>query len=220
MIGVGPDGLLDATAARRAGFVMDLRSRGVRNRQVLVAMELVPRAAFVAEELQEFAYADRALPIACGQTIEKPSVMGRILEALAVEPGQRVLEIGTGTGWTAAILAQMGATVVSLERYRTLAADARERLAALGVTSVEILHRDGLRWPTDRFHRVLVHGSVSEVPRSLREAVLPGGVLVVPVGAETGAQDIRRIVGGPGGAETSLGPMRTIPLVPGLARTL
>jgi protein-L-isoaspartate(D-aspartate) O-methyltransferase len=220
VIVLGAAGELQPQAGLRGGVVVARRSRGVRDRNVLAAMELVPREAFVREDLREFAYADRALPIDCGQIIDKPSIAGRMLEALAVERGNRVLEIGTGTGWTAAVLSRLGAEVVTMERYATLASAARERLAALGVTNVQVLHRDGLRWPTDRYHRVIVHGSVPEVTRALREAVLPGGIMVVPVGPGEGVQDLRKIVAALPPVETILRQVRLVPLENGVARVL
>jgi protein-L-isoaspartate(D-aspartate) O-methyltransferase len=210
-------------ASRRAGYVMELRRRGVQERRVLAALERVPRDRFVPEELSEFAYADRALPIPCGQTIDRPSFAGRVLAALAIESGHRVLEIGTGSGWLTAALALLGDQVLSLERYRTLAETARARLAALSLDAVEIRCADGLGdlSACGVFDRIVSTAAVAEVPKGWRDALRPGGVLVVPVGRGGGGQDLMHFARGPlGVSETRIGPARCVHLTSGIARAL
>lgn len=206
--------------ASRAGFVLELRRSGVRDHRVLTAMELVPRRPFVPEELAEFAYADRALPIACGQTLERPSVAAKLLTCLGLKPGERVLEIGTGTGWTTAVLARLGGEVVSLERYAPLARAARLRLAELDLARHPIRHADGLGAPQEtRFHRILAIGAVEEVPRAWLAMLARDGAIVVAVGPAEGPQRLMRVTRTASGvSEDDLGPIRLVPLTPGLGR--
>lgn len=206
--------------ARRAGYVMDLRRAGVQDRRILSAMERVPRHLFVPQDLVEFAYADRALPIACGQMIDRPSLAGRILGALAVEPGLQVLEVGTGSGWTAAVLALLGARVLSVERYPALATAALERLAALKLSDVTVEVGDGcgVAWPEASFDRIVATGSVTSVPAGWRRALKAGGLIVVPVGPGDQLQTLTHVARSPiGDLESSIGPIRAVPLDSGPA---
>src|SRR3954469_18526854 len=127
----------------RMEFLLTLRRRGISDKAVLRAMDEVPRQHFVERELVESSYADQALPIACGQTISQPYVVAYMTEQLNVRPHHRVLEIGTGSGYQAAVLSRLARAVVSIERYRTLADQARERLHALGYNNVEVIAGDG-----------------------------------------------------------------------------
>src|SRR4249920_1723433 len=136
-------------------FQLALRRRGISDQAVLRAMDEVPREHFVAAELVDSAYADQALPIACGQTISQPYVVAYMTEQLEVEPNHRVLEVGTGSGYQAAVLSRLAREVVSIERYRTLADQARERLRSLGYDNVDVVVGDGFagvpgRAPYDR----------------------------------------------------------------------
>ncbi|MEX2036969.1 MAG: rRNA adenine N-6-methyltransferase family protein, partial [Xanthobacteraceae bacterium] len=129
---------------QRMEFMLMLRRRGVTNQAVLRAMDEVPREHFVEQRFAEAAYTDYALPIACGQTISQPYVVAVMTEALDVRPNHRVLEVGTGSGYQAAVLSRLAREVVTLERYRTLAEAARARLKTLGYSNVEVLLGDGL----------------------------------------------------------------------------
>src|SRR5271170_6063697 len=133
-----------AADVERMGFQLALRRRGISDQAVLRAMDEVPREYFVAAEFTDSAYADQALPIACGQTISQPYVVAYMTEKLELEPRHRVLEIGTGSGYQAAVLSRIVREVVSIERYRTLADAARDRLKTLGYANVIILTGDGL----------------------------------------------------------------------------
>ena len=127
----------------RMEFLLTLRRRGIVDQAVLRAMDDVPRERFVETDYTEAAYADQALPIACGQTISQPYVVAYMTEQLAVSPNHRVLEVGTGSGYQAAVLSRLAHEVVSIERYRTLAEMARERLKSLGYDNVEVVTGDG-----------------------------------------------------------------------------
>jgi protein-L-isoaspartate(D-aspartate) O-methyltransferase len=175
-------------AARRAAMVDgQLRARGIADERVLAAMDAVPREAFLPEGRADLAYVDAALPIEGGQTISQPYIVARMTELLATEPGQRVLEIGTGSGYQAAILAAMGCRVVSIERLPELADAARRRLGTLGLAeSVEIRVGDGTLGDPEGapYPGIIVTAAAPRVPEALREQLDPdGGRLVVPVGS-------------------------------------
>ncbi len=213
-----------ADNVERMEFQLALRRRGISDQAVLRAMDEVPREYFVAPGFIESAYADQALPIACGQTISQPFVVAYMTEKLEVEPQHRVLEIGTGTGYQAAILARLAREVVSIERYRTLADAARERLKTLGYANVTIRAGDGMAGAPDLapFDRILVTAAAEEVPEALVAQLAEGGKMVLPVGPRHDAQYIVKLTKQPGGALTreELIAVRFVPLLPGQAREL
>jgi protein-L-isoaspartate(D-aspartate) O-methyltransferase len=205
-------------------FQLGLRRRGISDQGVLRAMDEVPREYFVAAGFAESAYADQALPIACGQTISQPFVVAYMTEKLEVEPQHRVLEVGTGTGYQAAVLARLARDVVSIERYRTLADAARERLRTLGYTNVTIRAGDGMAGAPDLapFDRIMVTAAAEEVPQALVDQLAEGGKMVLPVGPRHDAQYIVKLTKQSGGALTreELIAVRFVPLLPGQAREL
>ncbi len=213
-----------ADDVERMEFQLALRRRGISDKAVLRAMDEVPREYFVASGFAESAYADQALPIACGQTISQPFVVAYMTEKLEVEPQHRVLEVGTGTGYQAAILARLAREVVSIERYRTLADAARERLRTLGYTNVTIRAGDGMAGAPDLapFDRIMVTAAAEEVPEALITQLAEGGKMVLPVGPRHDAQYIIKLTKQPGGALTreELIAVRFVPLLPGQAREL
>ena len=213
----------DARAEERMRFVLGLRRRGIRDPRVLRALELVPREQFVEPDQRELAYADRALPISCGQTISQPYVVASMTEALSVEPQHKVLEIGTGSGYQAAILAHLAESVVSIERYRTLADTARERLAALGLSNVTVIAGDGANGAPEHapFDRIIVTAAAPEVPPALFQQLADGGVLVAPIGAARGVQSLIRFEKhGDKIEQRDFMAVRFVPLVPGRAAAL
>jgi protein-L-isoaspartate(D-aspartate) O-methyltransferase len=181
---VPPEG--DAVAKARAEMVRgQLERRGIRDGRVLEAMATIPRESFVPDTPARAAYDDRALPIERGQTISQPYIVARMTELLGVEPGDLILEIGTGSGYQAAVLARLGARVVTIERHETLARGAVETLAALGVEGVEVRVGDGSSGdpagaPWDG---IIVTAAAPEIPATLREQLAIGGRLVIPVGS-------------------------------------
>ena len=194
-----------------------LRARGIRDERVLGAMASLPRERFVPEQRRAIAYADEALPIPAGQTISQPWIVARMTELLAPRVGDRVLDIGTGSGYQAAILAQLGARVVSIERQPELAESARARLAELGFgDQVEVRLGDGsLGDPTGApWDGILVAAAAPAIPASLREQLSPeGGRLVIPVG-NRGRQDLLLVVRhGDTWKERNDGPVVFVPLV-------
>src|SRR6478609_9170496 len=166
-------------------FLLTLRRRGIADKAVLRAMDEVPRERFVDANFVESAYADQALPIECGQTISQPFVVAYMTEQLGVQKPHRVLEIGTGSGYQAAVLAKLCREVVSIERYRTLADSARKRLQKLGYGNVEVILGDGYDIPENlgSFDRIIVTAAMEQIPEKLLERLHPGGVLIAPVGA-------------------------------------
>lgn len=204
-------------------FLLSLRRHGITDAAVLRAMDEVPREHFVSRENAEVAYADQALPIACGQTISQPYVVAYMTERLAVRPEHKVLEIGTGSGYQAAVLSRLAREVVTIERYRTLADDARERLGRLGFGNIEVLTGDGLRGAPDLapFDRIMVTAAAEQVPEALVDQLADDGIMVLPLGPHHGAQVIVSLTKTKQGIERQdLIAVRFVPLLPGKAREL
>ncbi|OYX11958.1 MAG: protein-L-isoaspartate O-methyltransferase [Rhizobiales bacterium 32-66-8] len=213
----------EAEKKERISFVMALRQRGIQDLAVLRAMELVPRALFVDPSFRQFAYNDVALPIACGQTMSQPSVVARMTEALDVLAQHQVLEIGTGSGYQAAVLSHLASDVVTLDRYRALVNEAQTRFEVLGLRNVTALVADGRTGFPARapFDRILITAATPEVPQALADQLRVAGILVAPIGSANEVQMLTRFVKGPAGLVASpLMPVRFVPLVPGAAATL
>jgi protein-L-isoaspartate(D-aspartate) O-methyltransferase len=192
-----------------------LRARDIVDENVLRAMEHVPRELFVPEPERRRAYDDAALPIGDGQTISQPYMVARICEALEVRPGQKVLDVGTGSGYQAAVLAELGAEVVTIERIRELGQQARRNLAAAGYEGVEVRVGDGTLGVPDRapFDGIAVAAAAPSLPETLYEQLRRGGRLVVPVGGPR-AQRLEVVVRSPEGpAVVHSVPCRFVPLV-------
>jgi protein-L-isoaspartate(D-aspartate) O-methyltransferase len=204
-------------------FLLGLRRRGISDPAVLRAMDEVPREHFVENPFIESAYADQALPIACGQTISQPYVVAFMTEHLAVQPSHRVLEVGTGSGYQAAILSRLAREVVSVERYRTLAETARARLRTLGYDNVDVRVGDGLAGMPDRapYDRIIVTAAAETIPDALVGELAEGGVMVLPLGPHAGPQQLIKLTKGEQGIkqDTLIG-VRFVPLLPGTAREL
>ncbi len=173
-------------------MLAQLCERGIKSTRVLAAMDRVPREQFVPSEEQALSYADRALPIDCSQTISQPYIVALMTEALELSGNERVLEIGTGSGYQAAILAELAAHVVSIERHSELARHAEQTLAALGYDNVTLVVGDGtLGWPElAPYDRILVAAAAGHVPQALADQLAEGGILVIPVGTPSG-QDLQ-----------------------------
>jgi protein-L-isoaspartate(D-aspartate) O-methyltransferase len=204
-------------------FQLTLRRRGISDQAVLRAMEEVRREAFVEPEDQAAAYADTALPIACGQTISQPFVVAYMTEQLQVKHHHRVLEIGTGSGYQAAILSRLAADVVTLERFRFLAERASKRLSEFGCGNVEVLVGDGFDVPDSagQFDRILVTAALDQIPEDLTRRLEPDGILVAPVGPQTGSQTLVKLRKTAQGLErTELIGVRFVPALPGIAREM
>lgn len=208
---------------QRAELLLALRKRGMRDRLVMRALEQVPRERFVEPVFRPMAWNDQALPIDCGQTISQPTVIALMTEALELGPSHSVLEVGTGSGYHAAILGHIAGHVVTLERFRTLADAAARRLAALGLDNVEVFIADGRLGYRERapFDRIVLEAAVEEVPPALFEQLAPDGILVAPVGPPEGTQVLMRYRRRPEGLEArELGLVRFVPMLPGVASVL
>ena len=207
----------DLAARREAMVARQLAARGIHDQRVLAAMREVPRDEFVPAELVEFAYEDSALPIAEDQTISQPYVVALMCEALELSPGDRVLEIGAGSGYSAAVLSRLAAEVHTVDRHETLVVSARRRLAQLGFHNVEVIHADGtLGWPIGApYDAMVVAAGGPEVPAALVSQLAEGGRLVIPVGPTPREQTLLRIRKLPGGelGREDLGPVRFVPLI-------
>ena len=204
-------------------FQLSLRRRGISDQAVLRAMEEIPRDLFVEAADRAHAYRDSALGIACGQTISQPFVVAYMTEQLQLQQNHRVLEIGTGSGYQAAILSRLCGHVLTIERYRTLADRARGRLAKLGCDNVEVMLGDGFDVPADagNFDRIIVTAAMEQIPDALAQRLEPGGVLIAPVGPHHGTQTLVRLVRTDAGFERKqLVDVRFVPALPGIAREL
>jgi protein-L-isoaspartate(D-aspartate) O-methyltransferase len=173
-----------------------IAGRGVHSPLVLDAMRSVPREAFLPENLREFAYEDAPLPISEGQTISQPYIVALMTEALALEGGEKVLEIGTGSGYAAAVLSRIARDVYTVERIGQLAEKAAAALADLGYVNVHVLHADGTRGWTDHapYDAIVVAAGGPEVPESLKAQLKIGGRLVIPVGVDRRVQELVRVI--------------------------
>jgi protein-L-isoaspartate(D-aspartate) O-methyltransferase len=208
----------------RMEFQLSLRRRGISDQTVLRAMEEVPRENFVGPGFVDSAYADQALPIECGQTISQPFVVAYMTEQLEVGPQHRVLEIGTGSGYQAAVLSRLAREVVTVERYRTLADTARTRLRALGCTNVTVRVGDGMAGAPDLapFDRIMVTAAAEDIPEALVAQLTEPGRMVLPVGPRHDAQYLIKLTKHRGDQLTreELIAVRFVPLLPGQAREL
>jgi protein-L-isoaspartate(D-aspartate) O-methyltransferase len=212
-----------AADVERMEFQLALRRRGISDQAVLRGMDEVPREHFVSADLVDNAYADQALPIACGQTISQPYVVAYMTEQLDVERQHHVLEVGTGSGYQTAVLSRLARDVVSVERYRTLADTARERLRTLGFTNVAIVAGDGFAGVPAQapFDRIMVTAAAEEAPEALVAQLAEGGKMVLPLGPRDGTQHLVKLTKTAQGlSRQSLIAVRFVPLLPGQAREL
>ncbi|MFC5068284.1 protein-L-isoaspartate(D-aspartate) O-methyltransferase [Flaviflagellibacter deserti] len=210
-------------AEQRAAFLLFLRKRGIRDTRVMRAMETVPRSLFVPTQIVEHAYSDRALPIACGQTISQPYLVAYMTEQLDVKDRHKVLEIGMGSGFQTAVLARLGRRIYTIDRYRTLVQDAENRLNALRITNVTSMVADGAAgWPAQApFDRIMVTAAAESVPQTLVDQLADDGVMIIPVGPQGTDQRLLRITKIEGEVETrDLMRVRFVPMVAGRAVSL
>ncbi len=215
-----------AESEERAQFTLAMRARGINDLKLLRALERAPRALFMPPRFADISARDIALPIGCGQTSPPPSIVAAMIAALNVQPAHHVCEIGTGTGYCAALLAQLANNVVSLEQFQTLALEASARIKAFGLANVTVHWADGFEHHIsgDRYDRVIVHGLIEPPAEAFRRLIRPGGVLVAVVaGPDRGEQHIVRLTDATSGAgdAADMGPAHAMrPLERGLARAL
>jgi protein-L-isoaspartate(D-aspartate) O-methyltransferase len=207
----------------RMEFLLTLRRRGISDQGVLRAMDEVPRDRFVEASFLDSAYADQALPIACGQTISQPYVVAYMTEQLVVRSHHRVLEVGTGSGYQAAVLSRLAREVVSVERYRTLADVARERLQSLGYNNVEIVAGDGFAGVPGRapYDRIIITAAAETLPQSLLDQLAEDGIMILPLGSHEGSQHLIKLTKSETGTRReNLIAVRFVPMLPGQAEEL
>jgi protein-L-isoaspartate(D-aspartate) O-methyltransferase len=194
-----------------------LKARGIADQRIFDAFRTVPREAFLSPAYAHLAYGDHPLPIEAGQTISQPYMVALMIEAATIRPGDRVLEVGAGSGYAAAVIGRIAAKVVAVERQHELVEIARERLARLGTANVEIVEGDGtLGWPTKApYDAILAAASGSHIPEPLIDQLAPGGRLVMPLGGPQGVQNLIKLTKrGDGTLEQSgLGAVRFVPLI-------
>lgn len=204
--------------ARKIRLIMELRRSGVTDTDVLAAMERVPREAFVPEPFADRSYDSRTLPIGCGQTLSSPQVVALMTQALSPTRRSKVLEIGTGSGYQAAVLARLARRVYTIERHKALLANAEARFHRMRLHNVTTRHGDGsVGWPEQApFDRILLTAAAEKVPARIAAQLVQGGILVLPMGTPRDGQRLMRLERRDGGWHADdLGPVRFVPLVAG-----
>jgi protein-L-isoaspartate(D-aspartate) O-methyltransferase len=217
------DGSNDEKRIRIADLILRLRRAGVTDQKVVAAIESVPRELFVPNESQPVAYSERALPIDCGQTISAPVIVGLMTAALDVGDRDRILEIGTGSGYQAAVLARLVRRVYTMDRFRTLVETAESRWRTLRLANITSITGDGTKgWPEQApFDGIVVTAAGDAVPDAVLRQVRVGGVIVMPIGPVDGVQKLTRLVRREDGFdERILADVRFVPLIPGRAERL
>jgi protein-L-isoaspartate(D-aspartate) O-methyltransferase len=207
-----------ASAQDQIGLIMQLRRRGIRDTNVLRAIERVPRELFVDPAFADHAYQDIALPIECGQTISQPYVVAYMTEQLGLDPRHKVLEVGTGSGYQAAVLSHLCRRLYTVERWRELQKAAERRFGELNITNITTIIGDGwLGWPPQApFDRIIVTAAAREAPGKLVEQLKVGGRMIIPLGESRDAQQLVAIDKTDAGiTEKTLLPVRFVPLVQG-----
>lgn len=208
-------------AERKMQFLFALRSKGVTDGRVLSAMETIDRGPFVKGIFADRAYEDMPLPIACGQTISQPSVVGLMTQALRVTPRDKVLEVGTGSGYQAAILSRLARRVYTVDRHGRLVREAQSLFEKMNLTNITALTADGSYGLPDQapFDRIIVTAAAEDPPGTLMEQLKPGGIMVVPVGQSDTVQHLIVVTRTDAGFEyDELRPVRFVPLLEGLGK--
>ncbi len=203
-------------AARKIRMIMELRSSGITDTRVLAAVERVPRELFVPAPFQDQAYENVALPIGHGQTLSRPAVVARMTEALEPDKRMKILEIGTGSGYQTAILAQLCRRVYTIERQRALLAEAERRFAALGLRNITANLGDGSHgWPAQApLDRIIVTAAAAALPEALLHQLKLGGIMVLPLGGRHGEQRLLQVRRLREGCETKdMGSVRFVPMI-------
>jgi protein-L-isoaspartate(D-aspartate) O-methyltransferase len=214
-----PGGPPETDAERKMRFLFGLRSKGVTDARVLTAMERVDRGLFVRGHFADRAYDDMPLPIACGQTISQPSVVGLMTQALHVQPRDTVLEVGTGSGYQAAILAHLARRIYTVDRHRRLVRESQSVFQELGLVNITAFVADGSHGLPDQapFDRIIVTAAAEDPPGPLLAQLKVGGIMVVPVGQSDTVQSLIKVTRGQTGYDyEELRTVRFVPLIEGL----
>lgn len=209
--------MTDFAAEREAMVERQIAGRGISDPAILKAFRAVPREEFLSAEYADLAYGDHPLPIEAGQTISQPYIVALMIDAAAIGPGDRVLEVGAGSGYAAAVISRIAAKVFAIERQKQLVELARERIRHLGYDNVEIVEGDGTRGLADEapFDAILAAASGSHVPKPLLDQLAPGGRLVMPVGGAGDIQKLVKVTVGPAGKQVleDICAVRFVPLI-------
>ncbi|PBB69226.1 protein-L-isoaspartate(D-aspartate) O-methyltransferase [Mesorhizobium sp. WSM4312] len=178
-----------------AAFLLRLRGRGTVPKALIAAFEATPRRGFLAAHFHQLAWSDRMLPIECGEAIEGADMQAAVIAALAIEAGNRVLEIGTGSGYTAAVMSRLAARMVTIDRYKTLVEQARQRFEALGIGNIIVRQADGSGGlPAEGpFDRIVAWAAFDSLPRFLLDQLSSGGIVIAPIGPEEGEQVLAKL---------------------------
>ena len=209
--------MADFASEREAMVERQLRRRGINEESILKAFREVPREAFIGDEFAHLAYGDHPLPIEAGQTISQPYIVGLMIQAAGIEPGAKVLEVGAGSGYAAAVISRIASKVIGIERQHDLVEIARERLAQLGYDNVEIIEGDGTKGypPEAPFDAILAAATGSHVPKTLVAQLAIGGTIVMPVGDPGWVQKLVKVRKLDDGSlqQSDLGGVRFVPLI-------
>jgi protein-L-isoaspartate(D-aspartate) O-methyltransferase len=209
--------LTNYAAEREAMVERHLRRRGITEPHILDAFREVPREAFISEEYAHLAYGDHPLPIEANQTISQPYIVALTIQAAGIKPGDKVLEVGAGSGYAAAVISRIASKVIGIERQHDLVAVARERLERLAYANVEIVEGDGTKGCAREapFDAIVAAASGSHVPKAFVEQLAEGGRIVMPVGDPGWVQELIKVTKGPGGKliQENLGGVRFVPLI-------
>ena len=209
--------LTNYAAEREAMVERQIESRGITDPKILEAFRAVPREAFISEEYADLAYGDHPLPIEAGQTISQPYIVALMIKAAEIKPGDKVLEVGAGSGYAAAVISRIAGKVVAIERQRELVKIAQQRIARLGYDNVKIVEGDGTRGCPEEapFDAILAAASGSHLPPQWVEQLAEGGRIVMPVGDPGWIQKLVKVTKGPGGnlITEDLGGVRIVPLI-------
>ncbi len=206
-----------------AAFLLRLRGKGIVPKPLVSAFEATPRRAFLAAQLHPIAWTDRMLPIECGEAMEGADLQAAVIAALSLEPGSRVLEIGTGSGFTAAVMSRLAARVATIDRYRTLVEQARQRFEELGITNVIARQADGSSGLVNEgpFDRIVVWAAFESLPRFLLEQLSSGGTVIAPIGPPEEEQVVAKLTKvGSRFEREDIGTVRLQPILPGMAAVI
>jgi protein-L-isoaspartate(D-aspartate) O-methyltransferase len=206
-----------------AAFLLRLRTKGVASKELIAAFEATPRRDFIPSRWQHVSWSDRMIPIECGEAIEGSDLQAMVIDSLAIEPGNRVLEIGTGSGFTAAVMARLAGRVSTVERYKTLADLAKQRLEALGITNSFVRQADGANGLPGEgpFDRIVVWPAFDGLPRSFVDQLASGGTMIAVIGAAEEPQVLTRLSKvGSRFDRVDLGHVRFQPMIHGVAQAI
>jgi len=206
-----------------AAFLLRLRGRGIVPKDLIAAFEATPRRAFIQPQWHDLAWSERMLPIECGETMEGADLQAAVIAALGIEPGSRVLEIGTGSGYTAAVMSRLAARVVTVDRFKTLSEQATQRFEALGIANAFVRQADGSNGLPGEgpFDRIVVWAAFESLPRPFVDQLSSGGVMVAPIGPAEGEQLMAKLTKlGSRFEREDIGVVRLQPMAQGVAAAI